>query len=52
MKLSDVILEDFGGYNKFEKESEKLAAELRDTYDRDDIHVRIGQYSGRRSYSR
>ena len=47
MKLSDVILEDFGGYNKFQEESEKLEAELRDTYDRKDIHVKIGQYSGR-----
>ena len=48
MKLSNVIFEnDFGGYAKFKKESEKLKAELEDTYNRDDIDVTIGQYSGR-----
>lgn len=47
MKLSSVILEDFGGYNKFKNESEKLQAELRNTYDRNDIYVTIGQFSGR-----
>ena len=48
MKLTNIILdEDFGGYAKFKSESQKLEAELRDTYNRDDIHVTIGQYSGR-----
>lgn len=38
---------DFGGYTKFKPESEKLEAELRDTYNRDDIMVTIGQYHER-----
>ena len=48
MKLSNIILEeDFGGYAKFESDAKKLEAELRDTYNRDDIQVTIGQYHGR-----
>ena len=38
---------DSGGYTKFKTQSDELQAELRDTYNRDDIHVRIGQYHGR-----
>tara|TARA_A100001015_G_scaffold223830_1_gene252224 strand:+ start:252 stop:755 length:504 start_codon:yes stop_codon:yes gene_type:complete len=38
---------DFGGYTKFKPESEKLEAELRDTYNREDIFVTIGQYHER-----
>ena len=41
MKLSDVILEDFA---RFKKESEQLESELRDTYNRNDIVVSMGQY--------
>ena len=44
MKLSNILLEDF---NKFKQESEKLESELKDAYNRDDIHVNIGQYHGR-----
>ena len=44
MKLSSIVLEDF---IKFKGEAEKLQKELRDTYNRDDIHVQLGQYSGR-----
>ena len=48
MKLSNIILkEDFGGYTKFKSQSDKLEAELRDTYNRDDIMVTIGQYHER-----
>lgn len=48
MKLSSVILEnDFGGYAKFKELGDKLQAELRDAYDSEDIHVRMGQYHGR-----
>jgi len=47
MKLSNIILEDFGGYTKFKPQSEKLEAELRNTYNREDIHVKIGQYHER-----
>ena len=38
---------DFGGYTKFKPQSEKLEAELRDTYNRDDIMVTMGQYHDR-----
>lgn len=47
MKLSNIILEDFGGYTKFKRQSEELETELRDTYNRDDINVTIGQYHER-----
>ena len=38
---------DFGGYTKFKPESEKLEADLKDTYNRDDIIVTMGQYHER-----
>lgn len=38
---------DFGGYTKFKPHSEKLEAELKDTYNRDDITVTMGQYHER-----
>tara|TARA_B100001093_G_scaffold370310_1_gene355259 strand:+ start:317 stop:631 length:315 start_codon:yes stop_codon:yes gene_type:complete len=43
MKLSNIILEDY--WTKFRPEAEKLEAEMRDTYNRDDIHVDIIQHS-------
>ena len=46
MKLTDIILEDQAHYRKL---ADKLEKELRDTYDRDDIHVTMGAYSGGRS---
>ena len=44
MKLKNIILEDFF---KFQPQAEKLQDEMRDTYNRDDIFVSMGQYSGR-----
>ena len=41
MKLSNIILEDF---TKFKVEANELENELKDTYNRDDIDVTIGQY--------
>lgn len=41
MKLSKLVLED---YAKYKEEAEKLQRELRDTYNRDDIFVTMGQY--------
>tara|TARA_B100000085_G_scaffold192887_1_gene176768 strand:- start:1303 stop:1629 length:327 start_codon:yes stop_codon:yes gene_type:complete len=44
MKLSNIILkEDY--WTRFKPEAEKLEAEMRDTYNRDDIHVNIIQHS-------
>lgn len=45
MKLTDIILSE--EFKKFKEEADKLQAELRDTYNRDDIHVSLGQYSGK-----
>ena len=44
MKLSDIILED-DYWSKFKTEAQELENEMRDTYNRDDIHVRIIQHS-------
>ena len=44
MKLSNSILEDF---TKFKVEANELENELKDTYNRDDIDVTIGQYHNR-----
>lgn len=44
MKLSNIILEDF---TKFKVEANELENELKDTYNRDDIDVTIGQYHNR-----
>lgn len=44
MKLSSIVLEDF---MKFKDEAEALQNELRDTYNRDDIFINLGQYHGR-----
>ena len=44
MKLSNILLEDF---NKFKQESEELESELKDTYNRDDVSVNMGQYHNR-----
>ena len=44
MKLSNIILEDF---TKFKVEANELEKELKDTYNRDDIDVTIGQYHNR-----
>ena len=41
MKLSKLVLED---YAKYKEEAEKLQQELRDTYNRNDIFVTMGQY--------
>ena len=41
MKLVNIILEQFA---KFKPESDKLQSELRDSYNRDDIFVSMGQY--------
>jgi len=41
MKLSKLVLED---YAKYKEEAAKLQQELRDTYNRDDIFVTMGQY--------
>ena len=46
MKLSDIILENQSHYRKL---ADKLENELRDTYNRDDIHVSMGAYAGGRS---
>ena len=46
MKLSDIIFENESHYRKLAK---KLEDELRDTYNRDDIHVSMGAYAGGRS---
>ena len=46
MKLSSIILEN---YEHFRKLADKLENELRDTYNRDDIHVSMGAYSGDRA---
>ena len=46
MKLSDIIFENESHYQKL---ADKLENELRDTYNRDDIHVSMGAYSGGRS---
>ena len=44
MKLSDIILEvDY--WTKFKSEAKKLEDEMRDSYNRDDIHVSIIQHS-------
>lgn len=45
MKLTDIILEN----RDYRVEANKLEKELRDTYNRDDIHVSMGAYSGSRS---
>ena len=42
MKLSDIIFENFKYYNKL---ADKLENELRSTFSRDDIFVRMGEYS-------
>jgi len=44
MKLSRIILED-DYYGKFKTEAQDLQNEMRDTYNRDDIHVHIIQHS-------
>ena len=44
MKLSNIILEEF---TRFRAEAKKLENELKDTYNRDDIDVTIGQYHNR-----
>ena len=44
MKLSNIILENF---TKFKAEANNLENELKDTYNRDDIDVNIGQYHDR-----
>lgn len=50
MKLSSIVLEDF---MKFESQAKQLQNELRDTYNRDDIFVTLGQYHQRdRGYGR
>lgn len=44
MKLSSIILEaDY--WSKFKTEAQDLQNEMRDTYNRDDIHVSIIQHS-------
>ena len=44
MKFKDIIFEaDY--WTKFESEAKKLEDEMRDTYNRDDIHVNIIQHS-------
>ena len=44
MKLSNIILkEDY--WTRFKPEAEELESEMRDTYNRDDIHVTIIQHS-------
>lgn len=45
MKLTDIILEN----RDYRVEANKLEKELRDTYNRDDIDVSMGAYSGGRS---
>ena len=45
MKLTDIILEN----RDYRVEADKLEKELRDTYNRDDINVNMGAYSGDRS---
>ena len=47
MKLSNIILTE--DYLKYKEEAEKLEKELKDTYNRDDIHVDMGAYSGGRA---
>lgn len=44
MKLTNIILEEL---YKFDQQAKKLEAELKDTYNRDDIYVTLGQYSGK-----
>ena len=46
MKLSSIILEN---YEHFRKLADKLENELRDTYNRNDIHVSMGAYAGDRA---
>ena len=45
MKLSSIILEN----DHYSKLADKLENELRDTYNRDDIHVTMGAYSSDRA---
>jgi len=42
--IDENLTEDF---NKFDKEAKELQKELEDTYNRNDIHVSMGQYSGK-----